>query len=363
MNCRLSPYGQAWITACAAALLALPAYTYAQHPLFNRSRGQPCDPPPCLPPAPAEAPPTAPPTVPPEQPSEIPFGAEMASAIGGPGFTLGEGGYIDSALLRNQIRLRYDTAYGNNRPDRAEFFYAKCGALGGGAKGPPLIERNIDFQDISAYVEGLATPWLSGFIEVPVRFLNPEENANTAGFSDMNAGFRVALLNNQCCAYTFQFRVYIPTGDSERGLGTNHVSLEPALLVNQQLGERWTFLGELRDWIPVGGSNFQGNVLRYGAGLSYLAYNAPRFRIIPIAEFVGWTCLDGKVTNPDSLDLIETAGGDTIVNAKVGARFGFGQIDPNRQFSRSDLYIGYGRALTGDVWYKDMLRLEYRLRF
>ena len=31
--------------------------------------------------------------------------------------------------------------------------------------------------------------------------------------------------------------------------------------------------------------------------------------------------------------------------------------------TRSDLYIGYGRALTGAVWYKDLLRLEYRYFF
>jgi hypothetical protein len=30
--------------------------------------------------------------------------------------------------------------------------------------------------------------------------------------------------------------------------------------------------------------------------------------------------------------------------------------------SQSDIYIGYGRALTGDVWYKDILRAELRLR-
>ena len=31
--------------------------------------------------------------------------------------------------------------------------------------------------------------------------------------------------------------------------------------------------------------------------------------------------------------------------------------------SGSDLYIGYSRALTGDVWYKDIFRTELRFRF
>ena len=35
--------------------------------------------------------------------------------------------YIDSAIIRSRIRLRYDSAYELNSPDKAEFFYAKCG--------------------------------------------------------------------------------------------------------------------------------------------------------------------------------------------------------------------------------------------
>ena len=49
------------------------------------------------------------------------------------------------------------------------------------------------------------------------------------------------------------------------------------------------------------------------------------------------------------------AAGDTIVNGKVGVRTYFGE--------GSDLYIGYGHALTGDRWYKDIIRVEYRLAF
>jgi hypothetical protein len=51
----------------------------------------------------------------------------------------------------------------------------------------------------------------------------------------------------------------------------------------------------------------------------------------------------------------QDAGDETILNAKLGVRVKFAD--------RSDLYVGYGRALTGTVWYKDMLRVEYRLAF
>ena len=38
-------------------------------------------------------------------------------------------GYIDSAIIRSRVRVRYDSAYNLNSPDMAEFFYAKCGCF------------------------------------------------------------------------------------------------------------------------------------------------------------------------------------------------------------------------------------------
>ena len=67
---------------------------------------------------------------------------------------------------------------------------------------------------------------------------------------------------------------------------------------------------------------------------------------------VDWTILSGKESIKT---LILDASGKTIVNAKVGVRIDFG-----RYF---DMYAGYGRALTGDVWYKDIMRFEFRLHF
>src|SRR5712691_10474992 len=36
-------------------------------------------------------------------------------------------GYVDDATLETQIRVRFDVGLHDRRPDRAEFFYAKCG--------------------------------------------------------------------------------------------------------------------------------------------------------------------------------------------------------------------------------------------
>ncbi len=290
-------------------------------------------------------------------------------AYGQPQTADSNSGYVDSALIGDLFRIRYDSANDDNRPERAEFFYAKGSyfhnpnlipspsLVDPNAPGPPRIETRVDYQELSGYLELALGERLSGFVELPERFLHPEQNANAVGFADMNAGFKVALLADPNQVLTFQLRTYIPTGDASRGLGTDHVSLEPALLLFERLSDRLIFEGELRDWIPIGGTDFEGNVVRYGVSLSYLALQRQKLRVAPVLEFVGWTVLSGKeeVVASPQLWTVQDAAGDTIVNVKAGVRLKYGQ--------RSDFYVGYGRALTGDFWYKDILRVEYRLAF
>ena len=269
-------------------------------------------------------------------------------------------GYIDPAPLMNQVRFRFDAAYDNPTPDWAEFFYPRCGCLPGG-DGPVLPEISVDFQDFSVYAEHIFKPNLSGFIEVPVRLLNPEVNPNRRGVSDISAGVRVALYDDQIQYLTFQFRTWIPTGDDRDGLGTGNVTLEPGLLYFRQLAPGTNLEAELRDFIPTGvDGDWVGNVLRYGVGLSHRLVEGENFRISPVVEAVAWSVLDGRVLDP-----IAVAGEElqsTVVNLKVGARFGFGQQAYPNAGSRS-LYVGYGRSLTGQRWYEDIFRAEFRVSY
>jgi hypothetical protein len=295
-----------------------------------------------------------------------------------------KGGYIDWAVVRNQARFRFDAAYDNPVPDRAEFFYPQIGV------GPGKAESRVDFQETEAYLETLLSPNLSAFAEVPVRFLNPTENANTAGLSDIRGGFKCALINNEDQLLTFQLRTYFPTGDGDRGLGTNHYSLEPGLLYQRNYDRSSTF-GEFKAFIPIDPStkllqdpnnnnnnvsvNFGGPVLRYGVGYSYdlfqqqIIYHCPdcgeyqqyiSSRLSFVNEFVGWTVLDGLKSDfidnrgPTGNATTNSAAGDTIVNVKVGLR---------ASLPLGNVYVGYGRALTGDVWYRDLLRMQYSFAF
>jgi hypothetical protein len=275
-----------------------------------------------------------------------------AQGFGGPTVRDSTVGYIDDAIPGDVFRFRFDAAYGDNRPSRAEFFYARPGPNG---PGPPRPDRNVDFQDLSSYVEFAVRPDLSGFVNVPVRFLNPQGNDNTVGLADVDAGFKYAFLRTDDRVASFQLRTYAPTGEHRHGIGTGHVSLEPAFLLFQRLDERLTLEAELRDWIPVGGTDFSGNVIRYGVGVSYEALRTERWSVTPVAEVVGWTVLGGKenVVPPSGFVSPKSAAGDTIVNAKLGARVKLGDW--------GDLYAGYGRALTGDRWYENTFRVEWRL--
>ena len=181
----------------------------------------------------------------------------------------------------------------------------------------------------------------------------------------MNFGFKCALLYTPDAVLTFQLRCYTPTGNASEGLGTLNWNVEPALLGYYRFSDRLFFEGELRDYDTITRNENDpnaGNVIRYGVGMSYLWYNGPNFRILPVGELVGWTVISGMETIDFPQSRISAAG-DTIINAKVGVRIGLGELSEPGAVSKTDLYIGYGRALTNDLWYKNMLRVELRYRF
>jgi hypothetical protein len=310
--------------------------------------------------------------------------------------SFGGGGYLDIPFIVNQFRIRYDDAYDNNFPDRAEYFYAKCGCHGAPAVGPQNAGQAasfVNYQAVRTYLEIRLSRRFSMFAEVPVQFDNihfpTASSLQTGGLADMNAGFKYNLLNRNGRYLTFQLRTYIPTGNPNLGLGTAHASIEPSLLYWRTLSDRAFIQGQFTDWTALGSSTgnnqpFSGNILEYGGGFGYVVYRrfdptarstsyaanlppqlAPQnyFLVTPLIEGVGWTVLNGYQTNtatlPNSSNLVfpsatQSAAGDTILNLKLGIRFtkGFNSI-----------YTGWAHGMTHDIWYRNMFRLEYRRFF
>jgi len=110
-------------------------------------------------------------------------------------------------------------------------------------------------------------------------------------------------------------------------------------------------------------------VIRYGAGLGYFLAETEHASVVPIVEFVGWTVLDGKKYNFENglVDVVagpQDADGDTIVNIKVGARFIFGPCNAcGTRDECASLYVGWGHAISDQVWYEDLARAEFRVLF
>jgi hypothetical protein len=278
--------------------------------------------------------------------------AASGQSSGGPVIRDSSVGYIDPAIPADMVRLRFDATYNNRQPARAELFYPQAAPNG---PGPPRPDTSVDYQEFALYAEALLGECWSGFINAPVRLINPELNENAEGFGDLDLGIKYGLLWSDTCVLTPQLRVYVPTGDSDRGLGTHHVTLEPAILLYQPLSEQLRFEGELRYWAPIGGTDFAGDILRYGAGFSWVS--AELCHPVPVLEFVGWSILNGQTSVSDGAGqfTVRDAGGTTIVHVKAGVR--------NRLGECTELFVGYGHPLTGEDWYEDTLRLELRIQY
>lgn len=286
-------------------------------------------------------------------------------------------GYVDDAIIESKVRVRFDAGLHNTSPDRAEYFYAKCGcyrdlpanhvAYDPDAPGPgPGAATDLNFQQLNIWAEYAVSNRFSVFGQVPVRWLQPKAFApgtgagfpDQSGLSDLRGGVKAGLAAAEDLAVTTQVQFYFPTGDSLKGLGTDHSSIEPALLYYQR-ANRVAIESQFGMWIPLGGSagvphtvegKFSGNVLYYGIGPSVELYSSDRVQFAPVVELVGWHVLGGYDTVQNS----EEADGINVVNIKIGARTTFG---------RGSFYFGYGHALTDTVWYEDIFRFEYRIGF
>ena len=287
-------------------------------------------------------------------------------------------GYIDNAVVHSEVRVRFDAAMDNQTPDRAEFFYAKCGCYGflpstnaaydPNTPGPgPGIPRAVNFQQLYFYGEYSPHPHFSFFTQLPFRWLQAQSFPGSSqafpsagGFGDVQLGLKFAPIVSSHRYLTLQLRALLPSGDASLGLGTNHFSIEPSLLYYQRLSERLAVEAEVGDTHPLSSSagvptagphGFAGDVFFYGAGPSYKFIKDERFSLAGVLEVVGWNVRSGYVTGPAN----PSTAGVNIVNMKVGPRLLFG--------SHHSLYIGYGIALTSQNWYRDIFRTEYRYSF
>jgi len=289
-------------------------------------------------------------------------------------------GYIEDATIRTQLRIRFDMGKGMDSPDRAEFFYGKCGCyrdlagsplLDAEAPGPgPGIVTGLNFNQFMALGEYAVNDRVSIFGELPIRSIDPKSFVEgtgsfegQSGIGDITAGLKLGLVTEENRDVTLLLRASMPSGDSLKGLGTDHASFEPALLYRQAVHDRVSIESQFGLWNPIGGSRgpqpsdgkFAGSVLYYGIGPSVDAFDNGKVRFSPVVELVGWHVLKGFETKT----LLTPVGGDAegvnVVNLKFGART---TVNDSGSF-----YVGFGWHLTDAVWYDKIWRFEYRAGF
>lgn len=294
-------------------------------------------------------------------------------------------GYVNDSTIASQFRIRFDSGRHITSPDRAEFFYGKCGCYRGlpsnlnifdpKAAGPgPGILSEGDFQQLYFMGEyAMMHNRGSVFVEVPLRWLKPDtfvpgtgSFAKQSGVSDLRFGTKLGLMSSDKGQATVQVQATTPTGDSKKGLGTGHSSIEPALLMSHHVNDKVGIEAQFGAVFPIGGSpglptasddKFAGRVLYYGVGPSFDIYSSDTMRVAPVIELVGWRVLSGFRTVCDGAPCFLKANDPSgnIVNLKVGARI--------VAKGANSIYFGYGRHLTDEVWYEDIFRFEFRRSF
>src|SRR6266496_483142 len=134
--------------------------------------------------------------------------------------------FLDSAMPRSVLRLRYDYDLMNRRPTRAEYLFP--------GDGFHLPETRVHSQEFDISVEYGLNDWFSTFMETPYKWINPDQNANVSGVGDLQFGAKFAGYNTDKLLTAFMLRFGAHT--SEHVLtGTGHWSIEPGLLVNYRV--------------------------------------------------------------------------------------------------------------------------------
>ncbi len=247
-----------------------------------------------------------------------------------------------------QTRIRWDAAFNYNFPDSAEFFWAQEKM-----KGPANASARLNYDSLTFYQE-VAAKGASFFIEMPYYSVNPEGNASSAGFGDMNLGVKTVVLDRDLILVTTQLRTFIPIGNPTNGLGTGHVSLEPALLMALKITGSTYLQSEIAEWIPLGGTpGFAGAVFHYHFSLNQnLCHVGECVNVVGTLEFNGYS-MRGQFT--DAAGNVENLSGSNFYSAGPGVRIQF--------CDRCDIGVGmafgFGDRHGPDQLYRTELRIRY----
>jgi hypothetical protein len=286
--------------------------------------------------------------------------------------------FVDSARPVTQMRLRWDNNIGIPRPDRSEYWMAResvnqliptgpCTRTGS-ARGVNYIASTVDIQEFRLYNEVAAGPF-SFFVEMAYRELDPAGSAlspnpacHESGFSDMNLGTKSLLLDCDLLQATFQFTTFIPIGNVGKGLGTGHVSLEPALLFTLKLTPDTYLQAETAYWFSVGGDDlYQGSIAH-----NHLSLNQVLWRFLPDVQLIGtleaseYSWIAGNFTEAHFVSMVSNR---PFAVSSSACAFSAGPGVRLNICDRIDFGVGTQFGLGSNRWADTQVRSEFRWRF
>lgn len=257
--------------------------------------------------------------------------------------------FVDSA--RPQTRTRFGWDFGANMilADRAEYFWARSGVLG------PAVVPEFNYHELSMYTE-VAKGGFSFFTSLPYRSLYLRDAGHEAGFADMRIGTKSLVHDSPLLQIAFQMTTHIPSAQSIKGLGTAHVSLEPALLVGMRLSRHSFLQAQVAQWIPIGGDpDYAGSLARWGISWNRLAWQLDETtQMTTNLEVFGWSFQDGAYTDP-ILGPFQKASNETYVYLGPGCRLLI--------CNKWELGVGGAFALSDRHFAESLIRSEFTMRF
>lgn len=262
--------------------------------------------------------------------------------------------WVDSARPQNRTRFRWD--YGGDMilPDRAEYFWARVGGRGPAAQPGSLTVNSLDYHEMSMYTE-IAHGNFSAFVITPYRSLYMNEAGHSAGFADLHIGTKSLLHDTPMLQLAFQMTTTVPSANSRSGLGTGHVSLEPALLMALALTERDSMQAQVTQWIPLGGDpDYEGALLRWGVAWNRIVWQRDQDNLATMnLDLVGWSFQDGAYTDP-ALGK-QRANDETYLYLGPGARWLMG--------GRFEFGVGGIFALSDRHFAQHIMRTDFTVRY
>ncbi|MEM6468441.1 MAG: hypothetical protein AAF802_02645 [Planctomycetota bacterium] len=268
---------------------------------------------------------------------------------------------MDASQPQNHTRVRFESGYDWENPDRAEFLWSKLGGRGPQLTTPP--ESSVDYQDIRLISE-VGGDKFSLTTELPLRFVDPTTLGNSGGFGDMVLTTKTVLFTGKQFQMTQVLRNQLATGAPASGRGTGHASMEPGFLFRYQRSCHSMMHSELKLRFPIAGDpDHSGPILRYGFGYARILRDSDTFAVIPTFEVVGWSVLSGRETVPsDLLGIadVNNLDGLNIVNLYPGVRI---VRDAGGDLGVFELGFGAGLTVTSNHWYESMLRMDIAFGF